>query len=37
MRILVLLALSLLLASCETMKGVGRDLQNAGEAIDDAM
>ncbi len=25
------------LAACETVKGVGRDVENAGEAIDDAV
>jgi len=25
------------LSSCETIKGVGRDIENAGEAIDDAV
>jgi len=33
----LMLAACLVLASCETIKGVGRDLQNAGEAIDDAL
>ena len=38
MRILFLiLSFSFLLASCETIKGVGRDIENAGEAIDDAV
>lgn len=38
MRILpLLLAFGLFLASCETIKGVGRDIENAGEAIDDAV
>ena len=38
--IIVLLALSVLsfsLAACETIKGMGRDLQNAGQAIDNAI
>jgi predicted small secreted protein len=35
--ILVLAAASLFLASCETIKGVGRDIESAGEAIDDAV
>jgi predicted small secreted protein len=30
-------ALSLLLTSCETVKGVGRDIEKLGEAIDDAV
>lgn len=34
---LLLLVLGLFLASCETIKGVGRDVENAGEAIDDAV
>lgn len=33
----LILAASLFLASCETIKGVGRDIENAGEAIDDAV
>lgn len=33
----LLLALTFLLASCETIKGVGRDIENTGEAIDDAV
>lgn len=33
----LLLAACLVLASCETVKGVGRDIENAGEAIDDAL
>jgi predicted small secreted protein len=38
MRILALvLAFGLFLASCETIKGVGRDIENTGEAIDDAL
>jgi predicted small secreted protein len=39
MRKIVVLALSacLLLSACETLKGVGRDVENAGEAIDDAI
>lgn len=38
MRYLFLLAcFSFLLASCETVKGVGRDIEKAGEAIDDAV
>ncbi len=32
-----LLAACLFLASCETIKGVGRDIENTGEAIDDAI
>lgn len=38
MRLLsLILAFGFLLASCETVKGVGRDVTNAGEAIDDAV
>ncbi|PQA87511.1 entericidin A/B family lipoprotein [Hyphococcus luteus] len=38
MRILaLLLACGLFLSACETIKGVGRDVENAGEAIDDAL
>ncbi|GJL94345.1 MAG: hypothetical protein DHS20C05_07500 [Hyphococcus sp.] len=38
MRIITLiLAFSLLLASCETVKGVGRDIENTGEAIEEAV
>jgi predicted small secreted protein len=38
MRLLaLLLALATFLSACETMKGVGRDLENAGEALDDAL
>lgn len=32
-----LVAACLFLSSCETIKGVGRDIENAGEAIDDAV
>ncbi len=38
MRILALvLAFGLFLSACETIKGVGRDVENAGEAIDKAL
>ncbi len=38
MRILaLLLAFGLFVSSCETIKGVGRDVESAGEAIDDAI
>lgn len=38
MRILALfLALGLFVSACETIKGAGRDIENAGEAIDDAL
>ncbi|WP_375202624.1 entericidin A/B family lipoprotein [Hyphococcus sp.] len=33
----LLLAFGLFLTSCETIKGAGRDITNAGEAIDDAV
>ena len=33
----LLFAACLFLASCETIKGVGRDIENTGEAIDDAL
>ena len=36
-RIAVLLSVVLALAACETTKGLGRDVQNAGEALDDAI
>lgn len=31
------LAMCFFLSACETVKGVGRDVTNAGEAIDDAV
>ncbi|MEX0645289.1 MAG: entericidin A/B family lipoprotein [Parvularculaceae bacterium] len=38
MRLLTLLLLtSFLLAACETIQGVGRDVTNAGEALEDAV
>ncbi|WP_083825432.1 MULTISPECIES: entericidin A/B family lipoprotein [Roseobacter] len=36
-RVAVLLSLVLALAACETTKGIGRDVQNAGEALDEAI
>ena len=36
-RIAVLLSVVLALAACETTKGLGRDVQNAGEALDEAI
>jgi predicted small secreted protein len=33
----LLLAACIFLSACETVKGVGRDIENAGEAIDDAV
>jgi predicted small secreted protein len=35
--LILLLSFSFFLASCETIKGAGRDIENAGEAIDDAL
>lgn len=35
--LIALLILSFGLTACETIKGVGRDLQNAGQAIDNAV
>ncbi|MBT8471322.1 MAG: entericidin A/B family lipoprotein [Marinicaulis sp.] len=32
-----ILAFGFLLASCETVKGVGRDIESAGEAVDDVI
>lgn len=38
MRVLaVICAFCFFLTSCETIKGVGRDIENTGEAIDDAV
>ncbi|MEM9495875.1 MAG: entericidin A/B family lipoprotein [Pseudomonadota bacterium] len=38
MRIIAaILALGFFLSACETIKGVGRDVENAGEALDDAV
>lgn len=37
MRVALLLSMVLALAACETTKGVGRDVQNAGQALDDAI
>jgi entericidin B len=34
LRIMAFIAVLVTLAACETTKGVGRDIQNAGEAID---
>ncbi|MBY0423279.1 MAG: entericidin A/B family lipoprotein [Parvularculaceae bacterium] len=36
-RAALLLAFSLLLSACETIKGAGRDITKAGEAIEDAV
>jgi entericidin B len=35
-RVAVLMSIILSLAACETTKGLGRDVQNAGEALDTA-
>lgn len=37
MRLIVLIAAFVLVAACETIKGVGRDIENTGEAIDEAV
>lgn len=37
LRIVALIAALTALAACETTKGVGQDIQNAGEAIDNAV
>jgi entericidin B len=36
-KVVVLIAALAALSACETTKGVGRDVQNAGEALDEAM
>jgi predicted small secreted protein len=36
-RFAILLVLCAFSAACETIKGVGRDIENTGEAIDDAV
>lgn len=33
----LIFAFCFLIAACETVKGVGRDVTNAGEALDDAL
>lgn len=35
--LVILFAACLFLAACETVKGVGRDIENAGEAMDEAV
>lgn len=35
--LIALIVLSFGLTACETIKGVGRDLQNAGQAIDNSV
>ena len=37
MRLFILLAALTALTACETVKGVGRDITNAGQAIDNAI
>ncbi|MEM9779754.1 MAG: entericidin A/B family lipoprotein [Pseudomonadota bacterium] len=37
MRILVIVLILFSLAACYTVKGVGRDVTNAGQAIDNAI
>ncbi|WP_187431852.1 hypothetical protein ROLI_005840 [Roseobacter fucihabitans] len=37
LRVAILLTTVLALAACETTKGLGRDVQNAGEALDSAI
>ncbi len=37
MRIVLIFAILGSLAACETVKGVGRDITNAGQALDDAL
>ncbi|MEM8787131.1 MAG: EcnA/B family entericidin [Pseudomonadota bacterium] len=37
MRILALVLILATLAGCETIKGVGRDITNTGQAIDNAI
>lgn len=36
-RIIALVTALVALAACETTKGVGRDVQNAGQALDEAI
>jgi len=33
----ILFAIAILLSACETVKGVGRDVTNAGEALEEAI
>lgn len=33
-KLILLAAFALLLSACETVKGVGRDVENAGKALD---
>lgn len=36
-KLVIFVLLAALLGACETVKGVGRDIENAGEALDDAI
>ncbi|MFN0022552.1 MAG: entericidin A/B family lipoprotein [Parvularculaceae bacterium] len=36
-RLAIFLAICAFASACETIKGVGRDIENTGEAIDDAV
>jgi len=36
-RLALLLALCVFATACETIKGIGRDIEKTGEAIDDAV
>ncbi len=36
MKLMLLLGVMVLVPACETMEGVGRDVENAGEAVEDA-
>ncbi len=37
LKLSILLGAVLALSACETTKGLGRDVQNAGQALDDAV
>ncbi|MHA3915987.1 entericidin A/B family lipoprotein [Halovulum sp. GXIMD14793] len=37
MRVFMILVALCALSACETVKGVGRDITNAGQAIDDSI
>lgn len=37
LRLTIILAAVLALTACEATKGLGRDIQNAGQALDDAI
>ncbi|MEL6362148.1 MAG: entericidin A/B family lipoprotein [Pseudomonadota bacterium] len=36
-RLCLLILSVLMMSACETVKGVGRDIENAGEALEDAV